>query len=229
MLNASYQLTTIYYPLSAIQLLAMHRAAIILCGGKSSRMGRDKATLPFGPELMLQRVVRLVGEVVALENIVVVAASNQSLPALPAGVSTARDVEKYRGPLAGMAAGLRALAGRVDAAYVTACDVPLLIPAFVERMFELLGNFDIAVPVDSQHHHPLAAVYRPAVLPHVQRLLGAERMRPRFLFDEVKTREVPVDELRALDPQLSTLENLNCEEDYIAALARAGFAMPGDS
>ena len=62
----------------------MRKGAIILCGGKSSRMGRDKATLPFGPELMLQRVVRLIGEVVSLENVVVVAAPNQLLPELPA-------------------------------------------------------------------------------------------------------------------------------------------------
>jgi molybdopterin-guanine dinucleotide biosynthesis protein A len=202
----------------------MRKGAIILCGGKSSRMGRDKATLPFGPERMLQRVVRLVGEAVALENIVVVAAPNQSLPELPAGIVTARDAHEYRGPLAGLASGLRALAGQIDAAYVTACDVPLLAPAFIEQMFELLGDFDIVVPVDAQHHHPLAAVYRPTVFAHVQRLLDADRMRPRFLFDEVNTREVPVDELRAVDPQLSTLVNLNCDEDYIAALSAAGFA-----
>src|SRR5688572_26092365 len=199
----------------------MQRGAIILCGGKSSRMGRDKATLPFGPELMLQRVVRLVGEVISVENVVVVAAPNQVLPALSGGVATARDDQEYRGPLSGMATGFRALADRVEAAYVTACDVPLLVPAFVERMFELLGEFDIAVPVDTQHHHPLAAVYRPSVLPQVQRLLDAGRMRPRFLFYEANTREVPVDELRAIDPQLSTLENLNCEEDYVAALTKA--------
>jgi molybdopterin-guanine dinucleotide biosynthesis protein A len=207
----------------------MRRGAIILCGGKSSRMGRDKATLPFGPELMLERVVRLVGEVVAFKNIVLVAAPNQLLPALPDGVTTARDIEEYRGPLAGLATGLRALAGSIDAAYVTACDVPLLVPALVDRMFELLGDFDVAVPVDADHHHPLAAVYRPSVLAHVQRLIDAERMRPRFIFDEVNTREVPVDELRAVDPRLATLENLNCEADYIAALTQAGFAMPSKS
>ncbi len=191
-------------------------------------MGRDKATLPFGPELMLQRVVRLVGQVVAFENIVIVAAPNQSLPVLPAGVTTARDLQEYRGPLAGLAIGLHALADRVDATYVTACDVPLLVPAFVARMFELLADFEVAVPVDAQHHHPLAAVYRPTVLPHVRRLLDAERMRPRFLFDEVNTREVPVDELRTVDPQLSTLENLNRDDDYIAALTKAGFAISNE-
>jgi molybdopterin-guanine dinucleotide biosynthesis protein A len=122
--------------------------------------------------------------------------------------------------------GLRALESRVDAVYATGCDVPLLVPAFVAKMFELLGDFDIAVPFDGEHHHPLAAVYRPSVLPHAERLLDAQRMRLRFLIDEMGTREIPVDELRAVDPQLATLQNLNYIEDYHAALSAAGFAPP---
>ena len=204
----------------------MEQGAIILCGGKSSRMGRDKATLPFGPEQMLQRVVRLLGQVVDLGKIVVVAAPGQTLPELPVGVSVAHDSRQERGPLEGLAAGLRSLSGRADAVYATSCDVPLLVPSFVERMFDLLGEYDIAVPRDGQHHHPLAAVYRLTVLAHVQKLLDADRLRPRFLFDEVNTREVPVEELRSVDPQLSTLENLNRPEDYRSALAAAGFAEP---
>ncbi len=183
-------------------------------------MGRDKAMLPFGPERMLQRVVRLIGEAVDLKNVVVVAAAIQRLPELPPGVLVTRDQHAYRGPLEGLATGLRALAGNADAVYATACDVPLLVPAFVDRMFELLADFDIAVPFDGQFHHPLAAVYRPATLPHVEKLLVEQRMRPRFLFDEVRTREIPVDDLRAVDPQLATLENLNYEDDYLSALAR---------
>ncbi|MBC8116461.1 MAG: molybdenum cofactor guanylyltransferase [Candidatus Saccharimonas sp.] len=202
----------------------MQRGAIILCGGKSSRMGRDKATLPFGPEQMLQRVVRLLGEIVDHRLIVVVAAPGQSLPELPAGVTVAHDSRQERGPLEGLAAGFRSLSGRADAAYATSCDVPLLVPRFVERMFELLGDHDIAVPHDGEHHHPLAAIYRLTVLTHVQKLLDANRLRPRFLFDELNTREVPVDELRSVDPQLSTLENLNYPQDYLTALATAGFA-----
>jgi molybdopterin-guanine dinucleotide biosynthesis protein A len=210
-----------------IERIAMHdqmvKGAIILCGGKSSRMGRDKATLPFGPELMLSRVVRLVSEVIEPGNIVVVAAPEQVLPDLYAGVTVAHDEHKERGPLEGLAAGLRQLSGRVDAAYATACDVPLLAPAFVVRMFELLGDYDIAVPRDGEHHHPLAAVYRTTVLPHVERLLGGDRLRPRFLFDEANTREIDVEQLRAVDAELATLENLNHEADYLAALAVAGF------
>jgi molybdopterin-guanine dinucleotide biosynthesis protein A len=186
-------------------------------------MGRDKATLPFGPELMLQRVVRLISESVAIENVVVVAAPTQSLPELPTGVAVVYDAQEYRGPLNGLKTGFRAVADRVDAVYATGCDVPLLVPAFATRIFELLGDYDIAVPFDGQHHHPLAAVYRPSLLFRVEKLLGSDRMRPRYLFDEARTLEIPIDELRAVDPELSTLENLNHPQDYFAALAAAGF------
>lgn len=186
-------------------------------------MGRDKATLPFGPELMLQRVVRLIGQVIDLSNVAVVAAPNQQLPELPAEVLVARDVHEFRGPLQGLATGLPVLADRADAVYATACDVPLLVAALVNRMFELLGDFDIAVPFDGEHHHSLAAVYRPSVLPHLEKLLDMNRMRPVFLFDQVPTRIVPVAELRAVDPQLGSLENLNYDREYRAALIAAGF------
>lgn len=187
-------------------------------------MGTSKAMLPFGDEVMLQRVVRLVGKVVAPENIVVVAAAGQELPDLPAGVSLARDAREGRGPLEGLAAGLSALADRADAVYATSCDVPLLVPALVEQMFRLLGEHQIVVPRDGKFHHPLAAVYRVSVLNHVQKLLADDRLRPFFLFEQLDTLEVPVEELRIVDPQLATLENLNHPDDYHRALKYCGFA-----
>src|SRR5689334_8999690 len=101
-------------------------AGIVLAGGKSSRMGLAKATLPFGPELMLQRVVRLLSSVV--QPIVVVAAPQQELPPLSAEILVARDEREARGPLEGLLAGLSAIAPYADAAYATSCDVPLLQP-----------------------------------------------------------------------------------------------------
>jgi molybdopterin-guanine dinucleotide biosynthesis protein A len=201
----------------------MRKGAIILCGGKSTRMGRDKATLPFGPETMLQRVVRLVAEVVTPANIVVVAAADQSLPPLPPDIKIAHDDHPERGPLEGLAAGLHALRDSADAVYATGCDVPLLVPAFVERMFALLDDHEIVVPSDGEFHHPLAAVYRPSVLAAVERLLASDRLSPRALFGEVRTLEVPVEELRGVDAQLLTLRNLNRFEDYTAALEAGEF------
>lgn len=201
----------------------MNKGAIVLCGGKSSRMGRDKATLPFGPELMLQRVVRLISQVVDPMAVVVVAALEQQLPALPAGLIVTRDERPGRGPLEGIAAGLRAMPSFVEGVYATSCDVPLLVPEFVNQMFERLDGNDIAVAFDGQYHHPLAAVYRPRVLLDINALLEADQLRPRFLFDQVPTAEVPVETLRLVDPKLSTLMNLNHPEDYRAALQMAGF------
>ena len=194
---------------------------IVLCGGKSTRMGVPKATLPFGPETMLQRVVRLLSA--AASPIVVVAARGQELPELPAGVTIAHDEREQRGPLEGLRAGLKALPDSVDAAYITSCDVPLLAPAFVGRMVELLGDHDIAVMEIDGFPHPLSAVYRRGVLPHVESLLAQDRLRPVFLFDAVRTRRVPPGEMIPADPELRTLRNLNTREDYLAALAEAGY------
>jgi molybdopterin-guanine dinucleotide biosynthesis protein A len=197
----------------------MKSGAIVLCGGKSTRMGAPKALLPFGPETMLQRVVRLLADVVS--PIVVVAAVDQVLPQLPQQVIVTRDEQEGRGPLEGLRAGLKALPTHVDAAYVTSCDVPLLEPAFVREMLDFANGYDIAVMEIDGFPHPLSAVYRCAVLPHIEDLLAADRLRPVFLFERVKTRRVRPEQITA-DPELRTLRNLNTREEYEQALIDAG-------
>src|SRR5262245_56904743 len=186
-------------------------------------MGLPKATLPFGPELMLERVVRLLGAVVS--PIVVVIAPGQALPQLPGEVLIARDERQARGPLEGLLAGLTAIAPHADAAYATSCDVPLLSAEFVCVMVERLGDAEIAVPIEEvSFAHPLAAVYRTSVVLQITELLAADQLRPAFLFDRVQTNRISVEELRSIDPQLEALRNLNRPADYLAALAQAGFA-----
>lgn len=186
-------------------------------------MGEPKATLPFGDESMLTRVVRLVGETVPMRNIVVVAAPGQEFPDLPKEVTHTHDDREDQGPLEGLRVGLTALGDRVEAAYATACDVPLLVPAFVDRMFSFLGDNDITVPVEGRFHHPLAAVYRPGVVDRIESLLEEGLRRPFTLFERCQTRFVPIDELRSVDPELATLRNLNRPDDYQAALRAAGY------
>jgi molybdopterin-guanine dinucleotide biosynthesis protein A len=185
-------------------------------------MGRPKALLPFGPELMLQRVVRLLRE--AVPRVIVVAAPGQELPPLPSEATVVRDRREGRGPLEGLAAGLAALPAEATTAYVTSCDVPLLRPAFVRRMTELHAGHEIAVPWAGGYHHPLAAVYSQAVLPHAERLLAEDRLRPVFLFEVADTRVVGEEELRDIDPELVSLRNVNEPQDYGAALAEAGLS-----
>jgi len=200
----------------------MSSGGIVLCGGQSTRMGTSKALLPFGAETMLQRVVRLLSTVVS--PIVVVAAAGQPLPDLPADVLVARDEHQGRGPLEGLRAGLKALPETVASAYVTSCDVPLLVPAFARRMIDLLTDHDIAVMEINGFPHPLSAVYRRSTLPRVEALLAQNRLRPVFLFDAVRTRRLQPVEMIAADAELLTLRNLNTREDYLEALAIAGLA-----
>jgi molybdopterin-guanine dinucleotide biosynthesis protein A len=197
----------------------MTAGGVVLAGGKSTRMGTSKALLPFGPETMLQRVVRLLGGVVA--PIVVVAAADQELPALPADVIVTRDEREGRGPLEGLRAGLKALPDHVEAAYVTSCDVPLLVPGFVGQILDLARGYDVAVMEVDGFTHPLSGVYRRSTLPRIEQLLEHDRLRPLFLFETSKTRRVRPEEITA-DPDLRTLRNLNTREDYQQALADAG-------
>jgi molybdenum cofactor guanylyltransferase len=193
---------------------------IVLCGGKSTRMGTSKALLPFGDETMLQRVVRLLSGVVPA--IVIVAAPDQELPALPPHAVVTRDEREGRGPLEGLRAGLKALPVDIERAYVTSCDVPLLVPGFAAQLLELSRGYDAAVMEIDGFAHPLSAVYARTTLTPIEQLLADDRLRPAFLFEQVKTRRVRPEEMTA-DPDLRTLRNLNTRDDYARALVEAGF------
>ena len=87
---------------------------------------------------------------------------------------------------------------------------------------------DLVIPFVGGYYHPLAALYRKsAVLPAVEALLREDRLRPVFLVEAVKTRVVGEAELRAVDPELGTLRNLNFPEDYQQALREAGLEGEG--
>ena len=187
----------------------------VLCGGLSSRMGRPKAWLPFGAELMLPRVVRLLSA--AADPVVVVAAPGQDVPSLPPNIAVVRDEKEGRGPLQGLAAALNAMRGRAEAVYLSSCDAPFLRPAFVRRLMDLMGDALICVPHVGGYNHPLAAIYRLPVAGAINGLLAEDRRGPSDLFKIVPTRIVEAAELADVDPMFDTLRNLNTAEEYEAA------------
>ncbi len=192
-----------------------------MCGGRSKRMGRDKATLPFGQDVLLQRIVRTLGQIIAPADMVVVAAEGQVLPPLAPEIRVVTDRTPDRGPLEALAVGLAALGPAIEAAFVTGCDFPLLTARFVQRLFDLLGTAAIAVPNDGNRRHCLTAVYRPQVIPVIERLLTANRLKVQELLALCDCRDVTPDELRAVDPDLHSLLNINTPEQYAAALLLA--------
>lgn len=186
-------------------------------------MGRPKAWLPFGDEVLLQRVVRLARVGIGAGPIAVVAAPEQELPGLPEGTIVARDPVEGRGPLQGLATGLAALPDEVELVYATATDVPFLQPAWIRRLAERIGRGDLAIPYVAAYHHPLAALYRrETILPAVRELLARGLSRPVCLLEQVTTRVLSDEELRDIDPEFSTLRNLNDLSEYESALRDAG-------
>jgi len=181
-------------------------------------MGRDKATLPFGDETLLQRAIRRVRG--AVDEVLVVARPGQELPPLPSDVRVAWDEAKDRGPLMGLLAGLEATGA--DAVFATAADAPFLVPAVVDLLFERAETegVDIAVAEAAGFLHPLTAVYGRRARHAARRLIEGERFKVRFLYDEIPTTRVGEAHLRAVDPDLDTLANVNTVEAYDAAVER---------
>lgn len=184
-------------------------------------MGRDKASLPFGDETLLARVMRLVAEVVPREQIVLVAAAEQQLPPLPWEAKVIRDREADQGPLPALIDGIAALPANVSAAFVTACDAPWLQAALIEMLFGAIEpKVDAAVPSDGERLHPLTAVYRLSCLTGLRAYRDGGRSSLQGVLQSLggRLKELPVEQLRRVDPELRSLLSCNTPEEYQAVL-----------
>jgi molybdenum cofactor guanylyltransferase len=179
----------------------MSSAGIVLAGGRSRRMGADKAALDWDGEPLVARVARAVAAGVD-GPVVVVGAPGRALPALPAGAEAVSDARPDRGPLEGLVAGLRAVGVRADVAFVAAVDLPLLTPALVARVLaELRPGDDAAVPWAAGRPQYLAAAYRTGVLAAATRLADAGGRGMRDLLAGLRARRLDLD-----DPALADVD-----------------------
>jgi len=206
----------------------MAYAGVVLAGGRSSRMGTPKAALEWHGSTLLGRTAGIVARAVN-GPVVVVSAAGQDLPDLPKQATVVEDPRQGKGPVQGIAAGLAALSGQAEAAFISSTDLPFLHPAFIRRVLRVLderAGTDVALPVARGYPQPLAAAYRVSLAETAERLVKEDRLRPAFLFDECRVERLddaalkqdPV--LAALDPDLDSVLNVNEPADYRAARAR---------
>ena len=189
-------------------------SALVLAGGRSSRMGRDKAVLPFGDATLIEHLLATLTP--RFTDIVVVASPAQALPPLEARV--VRDAIAYDGPAAGLAAGLRAMQN--DVAFVTSCDgIGVHLPLVEFLLGEVTGH-DAVLPVWDGRPQPLRAVYRRTALAPLERQLALGDRRLLNLFDAIEVRHVGEDEIRRADAEGRSFVNLNNPEDYAEARRR---------
>lgn len=189
-------------------------SAIILAGGRSSRMGTPKALLPFDGEPLIRHIVRTLTAL--FDEVVVVAAPEQSLPSLPATI--VHDDVAYQGPVGGICYGLQAAGGEFG--FVTSCDSAFLKPQLISHLLSLRDGHDVVVPYWEDRFQPLLAVYRKTVVPFLQAQLAKGDLRPVHLFEKVRTRRVNEDEIKRFDPAGESFFNMNRPDDYTEALRR---------
>jgi molybdenum cofactor guanylyltransferase len=199
---------------------------IVLAGGRSSRMGRPKASLEWHGSTLLRRIAGVVERSVD-GPIVIVRSAGQVLPRLPDRYEVVEDPHEGRGPLEGLAAGLRAVGERADLAYASSTDVPFLHSSFVGAVVGGIGERDeICVPVIGQRWQPLAAAYRTSLIGVIDELLAADERRVSRLFHRCRVRRLDRDALLADaalardDPGLASVVNVNDPDAYSAARAR---------
>lgn len=180
---------------------------VVLAGGQSRRMGRDKASLPWGDSDLLHTVLvalaPVCGRLIVVSNI-------PRVIRLP-GVDVVADLYPGCGPLAGIHAGLTAAGDGYS--FVTACDMPHIDGSAAAWLAAAAEDYDAAVPRIDGHYNPLHAVYHRRCLPVAGAMLAAGRHRAADLFAAVRTREVTAAELAVFDPGLGMLRNLNTPED----------------
>lgn len=174
---------------------------VVLAGGGSTRMGRDKATVELDGRPLVLHVATQLG---AWAGRVIVAAGEPGRLA-DLGLEVVADARPGEGPLMGIAAALAA--AETDLVLFVACDVPDLPPALVAALLAAAAGAEGAVPVDAEGRpEPLFAVYRRRLLPLVRDLLAAGERRARALLDRADVARVPL-------PPGVRLTNLNTPAD----------------
>ncbi len=200
--------------------LRSEAGAIVLVGGRSSRMGTPKMALDFGGTPLLTRIVTELKR--RFDEIVIVAAPDLSTrPPVPiAGVTVIHDEEAFQGPLEALRRGLLALDH--DVAFACSGDLALLNAYVADALVSMLEDFDAVIPEVGGKLQPLHAVYRKRCASSIGALSANGEKRLTANANAINARRVPEHELLALDPGLRSFFNVNTPEDYARALELAG-------
>jgi molybdopterin-guanine dinucleotide biosynthesis protein A len=194
------------------------RSAVILAGGSGRRLGREKALLDLkGRPLVSWTADRLL---LVADDIVIVARDEAQAAMLQEILPQAEvtwDAVPSSGPVAGLAAGMKRIRGRL--AFAAGCDMPFLNPDVIRLLFELAEGFEAAVPAGPKGTEPLHAVYEAEKMALAcQKALQRGERRIQSPLGDLRCNLVPLERLRKLDPELLTFFNLNTAEELKYAM-----------
>ena len=179
---------------------------LIVAGGKSSRMGRDKALIPFDGRPLLA----VIGEKLSLVCKEVIVIGPPERKDLIPGAQVIQDVHTEAGPLAGIHAGLNAANSYWS--LVVACDMPFLNIELMHYLASITEGYDIVLPRYDGHTHQLHALYSKKCISYIENQIENKDYKIDRFFSKLKVRYVDEPELREHDSELKSFFNLNTPE-----------------
>jgi FdhD protein len=185
--------------------------AAVMAGGRSMRMGVDKTLLPVDGETLLARVVDAVSAVCQHTVVVTNRAEQVAEAGLPSDTPVLIDEVSYQGPLGGLVTALKGAPD--DWVLAVAADVPWLEPEVIRALWDARDGAQVVVAVTEKGIEPLLALYHRDCMPAARRVLASGRRRLVAMFPELRVVELPLETLRAADPMLRSLINVNTPED----------------
>ncbi len=186
----------------------------VLAGGRSTRMGTNKALLEVGGVRLIDGAVAVLRAV--FPDVLVIA--NDPEPYAGLGLPILPDLAPGKGALGGIYTAVAA-AGHLHA-FCLACDMPFANPALIRYLAGLAEGHDVVVPRTVEGVQPLHALYGKGCLQAMRGQIEADRLKIDRLFELVDVRYVDEDEMRPYDPELLSFWNLNTREEWAQARAR---------
>jgi molybdenum cofactor guanylyltransferase len=180
---------------------------VILSGGKSRRMGENKAFLPVNGERLIDRTIRLFRAV--FKEVIIVTTS--PLDYLDQGAAIVTDIFPEKGALGGIYTGL--FYAREEYAFIAACDMPFLNRAFMEYMISRTAGYDIIIPATPDGLQPLHAVYTRRCLPVIRGLLERNRLKITGFYPGHRLLTISHEVIRSFDPEGKMFLNVNTRSD----------------
>jgi molybdopterin-guanine dinucleotide biosynthesis protein A len=192
-------------------------SGVALAGGRSKRLGRNKAIEKIGDQSLIERVVGKLSQVTS-ETVVVVAEESKAADLnLPPWVRTAADLYPGTGSLGGIFTGLSAV--KANYGVVVACDMPFLNVDLIRFMLDIASDYDAVVPRLQGRPEPLHAVYSKSCVGPIERCLQADQLKIAIFFEQINVAYLEEDDIEAFDPSHLSFFNVNTQEDLDKALA----------
>lgn len=188
---------------------------VILAGGHSSRMGSNKALLPYWGGRFIESIYRQFMKL--FDEILIVTNAPEQYAFLPC--RKVSDIFNGMGALAGLHSGLHHAAG--GHIFAVACDMPYLNSSLIARLCALRDSADVVIPHGDNGAEPLHAVYGKNCLPFMEAALAADRRRIISFFPGVNVCEFSREQVALMDPDFDSFRNINTPVDYYLLLANS--------